>query len=563
MSAAKTTSKAKGRLGVTLFGGIFVLVGLGLIVIGPLETFYQHARSANWQPVPVTLHSVDVESHAGDDSTTYSVVAQYSYQFGGQRYQGDRVGYDWGSDNIGNYHQRIVGSIYRAQARGELRVWVNPSNPSESILMRELRWKKILFTFVFGAVFAGAGAGVIAFGWREGAYPSNGAEPIYSSERYGHWVLAFMAFMFIGISLPILFEIEGELRKDNWAVLLVLLFPVAGIGMGWGCYRMRRKWKYYGPLPLRLAPAPGQLGGDIAGEIALPKWYGDDNWQATLQCVRVHVSGGKNSRRSESVAWQQQQVPHAEMRANGSAIRFLFTPPPDLPASDNVGREQVEWRLILCGPQQPVPLERTYAIPVQQGSEKSTRPLPSEHVARSEKEAEIQAAAAASEQIDVQQFEDGLRVYSRVGRNLAMTTVLLVAGLGFAGGGVAMAIAAATEGFMLYLMAAIFILAGAPMFLGGLFVAGRSLEARIRGDQVESVRYWLGRPLWRRTAQLMRAEQLVLSSGGSSSSGHQTTEYLHIEVSHGGRKVRIAEGLAGRETAAALHASLIRLLRLP
>jgi len=563
MAERKNKKKSGGRLGVTLFGGIFLLVGLGLIVVGPLETFYQHMRSAGWQRVPVTLHSINVESHRGDDSTTYSVEARYSYQFNGHTYNASRVGYDWGSDNIGDYHGRIVGRVRSAQARGQLLAWVNPADPHEAYLMRDLRWKKIIFMVIFGAVFAGAGAGVIAFGWRNGASPTDGSGAIDSSERYGHWVLAFMAFMFIGISFPVVMELPAELRKQNWLILVALIFPLAGLGMAWGAWAMRKKWLHYGPLPLQLDPAPGQVGGDVAGEISLPKWYGDDCWQVTLKCIRVRISGGKNRSRSESVVWQQQQAPFVEARGTGSALRFVFSPPSDLPPSDDEGREQVEWRLVLNGPKQPVALERTYGIPVVEGTARTSRALPRSHVDRSEKKAAMLATAEASAQIDVEQLGDGLRLHSRVGRNLSMTLVVMLAGAGFAGGGVGLFFEAAKEGFMLYVMSTIFSLIGFPLFLGGVFMLARSLDASIQGDQVETVRYWLGRPVWRRQARLTSAAQLQLKDAGSSSSGNRTTEYFHLVVAHEGRKVRIAEGLQGRDVAEALRDNLIRLLRLP
>ena len=131
MSEKRKNKSGKGRLGVSLFGGIFLLVGLGVLVVGPIETFYQHVRSSSWLAVPVVLHSINVESHRGDDSTTYSVHASYSYRYEGRSYTGTRVGYDWGSDNIGDYHSRIVGRVRSAEARGQLRAWINPASPTE------------------------------------------------------------------------------------------------------------------------------------------------------------------------------------------------------------------------------------------------------------------------------------------------------------------------------------------------------------------------------------------------------------------------------------------------
>ncbi|MBD3641642.1 MAG: DUF3592 domain-containing protein [Marinobacter sp.] len=44
--------KEQSRLGITLFGLIFLLIGLGVLVFGPLHTLYEDAESAGWQRVP-------------------------------------------------------------------------------------------------------------------------------------------------------------------------------------------------------------------------------------------------------------------------------------------------------------------------------------------------------------------------------------------------------------------------------------------------------------------------------------------------------------------------------
>tara|TARA_R110002073_G_scaffold336505_1_gene534241 strand:- start:34362 stop:36050 length:1689 start_codon:yes stop_codon:yes gene_type:complete len=562
MSAARSSAKKKKSGRIIWFGIPFLLAGLGVIIFGPLATFYEHFNSSEWERVPVHLSDIRVESHQGDDSTTYSIEANYSYQYRGQRYAASRVGYDVGNDNIGNDHHSIVGDIRRQQARGTLRAWVNPDAPHESYLLRQLRWKKILFMGLFGLIFSVAGGGIMLAGKLRTGEKVNGKEVIYSSERHGFWLFAFMAFMFIGISLPPVLAIVDEIRKGNWLILVVLLFPLAGIWLAYMAWKSRRDWKFYGPLPLTLTPFPGQLGGDVAGQIELPNWYGECAWRVTLQCVRIVTSSGKNSSTRESILWQKDQAPHVVAQGVGSAVRFVFTPPPDLSVTGKSGRERIEWRVSLLGPKTPVPLERTYSIPVELGDGKA-RALPTEHVARSEKQALFESISAAADQIDVQQLGDGLRLYSRVGRNASMALVLLVMGVVFSGASIGMGMVAAEEGFMLYVMSFFFGLFGFPMFFGGVFMAGRALEARVSAQQVDIVRYWGGRALWRRHGSLQRADQLILTSGGSSTSGNRKTEYFHIEVSCEGKKLRIAEGLVGREVAEAMRDNVIRLLRLP
>ncbi|RBP32579.1 uncharacterized protein DUF3592 [Marinobacter pelagius] len=55
--------------GVSLFGLIFLAVGLGVLALGPFHTLYEHAVSADWRQVPATLESVNVRSNSGSGPT--------------------------------------------------------------------------------------------------------------------------------------------------------------------------------------------------------------------------------------------------------------------------------------------------------------------------------------------------------------------------------------------------------------------------------------------------------------------------------------------------------------
>src|SRR5690606_1729945 len=111
--------------------------------------------------VPATLESVSLDRHRGDNSYTYSVSASYRYSINGHNYYNTRVGYDMGSDNIGDYHDDLVWRLERAREAGRLRVWVNPEDPAESQLVRDLRWKKSGFTWREGFVLFAVGLGIL------------------------------------------------------------------------------------------------------------------------------------------------------------------------------------------------------------------------------------------------------------------------------------------------------------------------------------------------------------------------------------------------------------------
>ena len=565
MAGTKTES---GRSwGVVLFGLPFLVAGLAVLVLSPLDTLRLHWLSGNWAQVPATLHNIDVVSSRGSDSTTYRIVGSYSYSFSGQRYQNSRISYDTGSDNIGRDHHSIVSRIQQRQQRGALTAWVNPADPQQAFLVRELRWKKLLFSTVFGMIFAGIGGAMMVFGGRRSSAAALATAPgglIYSSEKNSYWVWWVFGSLFLLMPLPALVELPAELRKGNYPILFVLLFPLAGSWIIWLGVRVFRNWRHYGPLPVEIDPAPGQVGGDIGGRIRLRlPWRMENPYQLTLQCLRSTVSGsGKNRRRSESLVWQQELVPFVEACAEGTELRFVFTPPDHLPESEPASDNYHLWRLLLSGPEKPVKLERTYQLPVSKGVARSALSIPARHVEQQTAQAKIRALEAAGSQIELTQLGDGVRLHSPFGLHLGMKLMLLLFGLIFAASAAFLSYKALEEGGMLWLMAVVFSLFGYPMMLGGLFTVGRSLTTEIRTGQVRTVRYWFGLPLWRRSMALTRADQLVLTAGVKSNDGRRHTEYLHLEAKEQGRKIRLAEDISGREAAEALQASLIRLLGL-
>ena len=554
----------KQSIGLILFGLVFFVVGAGLLVAGPMDTLYRHWASSDWARVPATLNSLQVKRHQGDDSTTWSLVGSYSYRFAGRSWHSTRVSYDWGSDNIDDFHQRVASRFSSAVGRpGAVTVWVNPDDPQASYLVRELRPLKLVFSLAFGGVFAVVGLGImLASRFRKPSLSDAQAAPIHSSEKHGHWVLVIMAVVFIGISAPPTLAIPDEIGKGNWAILLVLVFPLAGLGMAWAAWRSYRRWQYYGPMPVTLAPYPGQIGGDVAGSLPLAHYDPGATYSVTLQCVKSVVTGsGKNRSRRESIVWQDRQYPFIDGSALPPQLRFHFTPPTDQPVTAEQGNTSWYWRLVLDGPETPVPLSRTWTLPVVAGSA-TAEPLPQTHVARMARREKSEALAAVVEQIDVEPWQDGYQIISRVGRHRGFTVMLLVMGLVFTGAAGFLAWAGLEEGFMLFVMAFFFALFGVPMLVGGLFAVGRSLEARISAGQVYTRRSWCGINLWTRQVPLDSAGQLQLKSAGSMSQGTQKTEFFHLRVMHRGRGVRVAESIAGRDTAEALREQLVSLLRL-
>ncbi|MBL0143338.1 MAG: DUF3592 domain-containing protein [Betaproteobacteria bacterium] len=247
-------------------GGIFVCLVFGL-PFGGVGVWATHsivetlsaARSArDWVKVRATVDNAKLESGDG----TYRAEAAYRYRFEGKDYTGTRLGISTlgGSDNIDDWHEQIAGRLEDARSAGiPITVWVNPDNPAEAVVDREIRWKELLFLAPFSLAFGGVGVGALVAmffvirgsapaGWgndtrepvrtRPGALASPGAKSpeISTAGQSGLGFLWVFAFFWNAISFPIaILAIPEMVQSGEWLGLFVLLFPLVGLLLLWTC----------------------------------------------------------------------------------------------------------------------------------------------------------------------------------------------------------------------------------------------------------------------------------------------------------------------------------------
>lgn len=550
-----------------LFGAAFLIPGLLVLILGPLDTLYLHWQSASWDKHPVVLESVDLQV-SRNDGTTYRVVADYHYEYNGQHYRGDRVSYDQSSDNIGDYHQRTHRSLERTLSRGgRVMAWVNPDDPSQSLLRRDLRPKKMLFSGLFGLIFAFVGGGMIAINRRKSPLQKDqqGEVSIRSGQQSAYRMLLFIGVVCLALSLPGTLAIPEEIGKGNWAILLVLIFVAVGLWMLFLAWKAWRNWRFYGPMPLYPDPCPGQLGGHVAGHIRFARdWPASVPVTIQLQCVRRWVSGsGKNRSTRENVLWSEEMVAQRQSQGQETRFQFQFSPPKTLPATEPKSDDYRLWRVHLeTEGLQGIALDRTYEIPVQYGEQLTAQPLPDTFLAQQQRQRDVQTLTDVAEQIEWHQTGDHLQLISRAGRQWGFHLTLLAVGLIMSGAAAFLFDEAAREGAMLYFMAAVFSLFGVPMTIGGWFCIFRGQTADIRGHDVVVQRQWMGFTLWQRKGVLQDAAQLKISSAGSYNAGTRSVEFFHLECTHQGKSLRLAEGIRGREQAEALRDGVARVIGL-
>ena len=134
VSVTTTSSEETPRLILIPFFSLFALAGTGLLfgLIVPMWKDWMAAKS--WVEVPGEVIWNRINSHRGDDSTTYSAHVFYRYEFGGRTYQSDRRGFGKSSGSM----KKAEENRAKYAAGSRVAVYVDPSAPERAVLQREL-----------------------------------------------------------------------------------------------------------------------------------------------------------------------------------------------------------------------------------------------------------------------------------------------------------------------------------------------------------------------------------------------------------------------------------------
>ena len=337
---------------------------------------------SSWEEVPAKVNRVYAgEKSSGDDGTTHYIEGQYSYRYNGRVYTSDKVAIEQ-EGGFGITFNRWEKETKEAKSRGEeILCRVNPENPGEAILFTEINWDVLFFWFIFAGAFGlvgFGGMGAALYGLkilkREDAlkdkFPS---EPWKWNENWhnnsipansGAKVIAFWCFAILWnlISAPIIFILPGELAKENYLVLIGLLFPLVGLGLFIMALRASIQKKKFGESKFVLETLPGVIGGRLQGDIhfATPMQI-QDKLALILSCKQTTGSGDN---RRERTIWQSEKSIGRERIGGGhiGGLPVSFSIPYScLPTSDE---DDVKWTLDTSAELPGVDFEAQFIVPV-------------------------------------------------------------------------------------------------------------------------------------------------------------------------------------------------------
>ncbi|EDY85322.1 conserved hypothetical protein [gamma proteobacterium HTCC5015] len=400
-------------------------------------------------------------------------------------------------------------------------------------------------------------------GWESAQIRSNAKRGVY-----GFW---FMAVFWNAISTPVLFAIPDELKSGNWAILVALLFPIAGLFIIYKAVQATRAYRHYGQVLLELDPYPAAIGGHMGATVDISRLAYSDATAAEsdilvkLECVYSYVSGsGKNRSRRERIQWAEQGRPHIGLAGQGTRLSFRFDVPEGLPEADvEQSGEYHFWRLTLKVDIDGVDLERHYNIPAFSSSEQSrhirydlSQPVREER----ERESEEARMAIASGQFDIpglsraMQYEDfgsSIKMVFPMFRNKVLSLVAAVFAGGFSFASYKM-IELASDGGAFGIFIALFCLPFAIVAvistLVTLYLPFNRLVVTIDAQGIKALRSWMYIPIKIHRRALSEIKNLNIKRTGSTGEGVDKIEhYKVLATDQKGQTIPIALDLDGRD----------------
>lgn len=380
------TSNRSGTWFLILFGLPFLAVGLGVLLwSGKMWMLYQ--QSASWHRVPATILSADLETHHNKNSTSYSVKCRYTYTVAGQTYQGDRAGIEGGGSSD-SYHSRRHAILTRHRnAKTPFEAWVNPANPTQSLLFRE-KTTTLYVLPLFGLVFALAGLAVSC----SGIYMSIKAastrarlnltpdRPWRSNRRWqtfqvhdnpGKKITGSLAMaLFTGIFMSIfVIALHGDGNAPLFAKIIVGLLTLIPIGALISAVYHTLRYLKYGNATLVFRQLPFIIGQENSAILYVREHIATEKGtELTLQCLRKEwVKNNNKSSLEEREIYREKKTVNTDLAnrsGRGSAVPVQFRIPEGQPETYTADLPNFIWRLTAKAATPGVDFSAQLEIPV-------------------------------------------------------------------------------------------------------------------------------------------------------------------------------------------------------
>jgi len=339
---------------IVLIIGLFFAGGGAMIFSETaLPTWQDWRAMQQWQPASASLLEI-----SGSENETR---ARYRYQFNGISYYGDRVYVASFNDNIGSYHGDLLHQLTSQKHAGQtVSIWVNPYDPQQAVIDRDMRWGLFALMCGFCSVFIFIGLVFIAASilpdkkssrfkqpslaqlrdeWdqkiqQDPNFPSSFIEyrdyrveelkqhtkgkqenldwhtrkgwekPVIRSQvrsdLFMHWSFAIL---FNAVSWPVMFSaLPDELHNGNYMALFILLFPLVAMFLLYKAVLSTLQYHRFGKVLFEMDPYPGAIGGHVGGKVRVTQLAYNtasapsSQLSVRLECVYSYMSDSGKNR---------------------------------------------------------------------------------------------------------------------------------------------------------------------------------------------------------------------------------------------------------------------------
>ena len=151
---------------MVLFGIPFAAIGVGALGMF-IWTLAIWGAMQSWQEVPAYIQKTNLIAHRANSSQkepSYTLEVQYTYQWENKYHAGKELTICTMDDNYNSFYERVYAELDRYHRRNEaFRCYVNPKDPTQSVLYRNLRMPILGFMLLFAFSFGGVGSSLVFF----------------------------------------------------------------------------------------------------------------------------------------------------------------------------------------------------------------------------------------------------------------------------------------------------------------------------------------------------------------------------------------------------------------
>lgn len=382
-SPARSTKQLSGGCAV-LFGLPFILAGLAIGAFSYFPAMSSWWSARGWEEVPCWIEAAELKSSESDEGgSTYSVKADYRYEFDRRWYHGNEVSFLGGSDNFGDFQEQAFRQL-QAVKTGErpFRCFVNPAKPEQAVLFRDLRWGLLLVLTLFPTLFPLAGFVVSIGGWLQSRKerqaqkliklhpdepwcwrPEWEGDTIHATKDGLPFILGIAGWILL-IQLPLALAVivGGELEKSAMAWLSLLPALLAWIPLHFAWKRLKSRL-VLGRPSLQLRQFPARTGAVLKGDLRFNRVLSPMSTISVRVLCQRHItrqSGDSRTTAKETIWEHTETLSAAEARREGRGVTLPLSIeiPRGLPATAldeasiiTTNGEQHVWTLEINAPQ--------------------------------------------------------------------------------------------------------------------------------------------------------------------------------------------------------------------